>query len=306
MVEDKPPWPEPAPNWPEAKQVWKWSWPFHVWFFATLYTIVVVRSIQVLYKQLKEHFQLRTRKTNHRPYMNLILLAFGLTRAVFLIWDPYGSNPNHSKPQLVVCIILFGIGTACITSAFSILLLIILESTRISLGPSRFQNLSFLLAVLVINVLYVTVSDLVVAHFNSAKIMILICQITFAIWGILIASGFTLAAVRLWRNVKASRQTAQNVPSLSEDNKKVLRLVSLMYLASFSGVVMFSVIIYSALGDTGVFNETGEVRNWPWLAVQTLLRSCETGMCLLIFLIALKTTTSPSSAAINQVEVKPN
>lgn len=52
---------------------------------------------------------------------------------------------------------------------------------------------------------------------------------------------------------------------------------------------MFSTIVYQAFGDTGVYNESGLVSNWPWIAVQTLLRTSELLMCLLVFLVALRT-----------------
>ena len=224
--------------------------------------------------------------------MNVLLLVFGTTRTVFLSWDPYGSNPNHTKTELIICIITFGIGTACITAAFSILLLIALESTRLSLAPSKVQNRAFLLGVFTINVLYIIISDFTVAHFLEAKVMILICQVIFALWGILVALGYTLAAARLWRNLKASRQSAQFNPDLAAEGKKVTKLVILLYLASICGVILFSTYVYSALGETGVYNDSRVVSNWPWIAVQTLLRASETSMCLLIFLIALKTNIS--------------
>lgn len=291
MVENEKPWPEPAPDWPKAKEAWKWGWPFHVYFFAVLYCLVIIRGLFVLIRHGKAH----SWRKNHRFLLNLLLLAFGTTRALFLIWDPYGSNPNHTKTELIIYITTFGVGTACITSAFSFLLLIVLESTRISVAPSKFQNRTFLLGVLTVNVLYVVVSDLIVAHFQEAMVMILICQITFALWGFLIALGYAFAAVRLWRNLRASRQTAQYDPGLAAEGKKITRLVSLLYSASICGVVLFSTIVYTALGETGVYNESGEVSNWPWFAVQTLLRTCEVFTCLIIFLIALKTSTAHST-----------
>lgn len=297
MADKEKPWPEPVPDWPQAKETWNWGWPFHVHFFTGLFCLVIIRGFYVLLRQGKVQFHSR----NHRFLMNLLLLAFGTTRAVFFIWDPYGSNPNHTKTEVVICIITFGIGTACLTSAFSVLLLIVLESTRISLAPSKFQNRVFLLGVFTINVLYVIISDLIVAHFHEAKVMILICQITFALWGILVAMGYVLAATRLWRNLKASRQSSQFDPGLAAEGKKITKLVILLYLASICGAVMFSTFVYSALGETGVYNQSGVVSHWPWIAVQTLLRACETFMCLLIFLIALKTKTA-STANNNQVD----
>ena len=143
MSKEEKLWPEPAPNWPEAKNVWKWGWPFHVYLFTTLNFLVVLRSLYVMIEQRKSHVLTK----DHRFFMNLFLLVFGTTRAVFLLSNPYGSDPDATKSELVICIVTFGIGTACITSAFSFVLLIVLESTRLSLAPSKFQNRGFLLGV---------------------------------------------------------------------------------------------------------------------------------------------------------------
>ncbi|XP_022796858.1 uncharacterized protein LOC111335250 [Stylophora pistillata] len=291
MVENEKPWPEPAPDWPEAKKTWKLAWPFHVYLFTALNVLVVIRGTYELVKRGKTHFM----RKDHRFLMNLLLLAFGLSRTTYLLWNPYESDPDVTKTVLVICIVMFGIGTACIVSAFSFVLLIVLESTRISLAPSKFQNRGFFLGLFIVNVIYVIVSDLIVAHFHEAKAMIVVCQVMFAAWGFLIAFGFTTAAVRLWRNLKASRQTSQYGPVLAAESMKITRLVSLLYSASFCGVLMFSTIVYSAFGATGVNNKSGFVRIWPWIVVKTLMRTLEVLMCLLIYLVALKTKTSNST-----------
>lgn len=298
MAQEKKLWPEPVPNWPEAKRSWKWGWPFHVYFFTVLYCLVIVRALVVLFTQGKAFL----RSKNHRFVMNSLLLVFGTLRVVFFVWDPYGSDPIHTETELVACIITFGIATACLTSAFSFLLLIVVESTRFSLAPSRFQNPSFLAGVWVGNVLYVITSDLVVAHFHEAKVMILICQIAFALWGILIALGYIITAIRLWRNLRASRETARFDRGLTREGKKIERLVKLLCLASTCGTVLFFTFVYSALSDTGVYSNSDVVDIWPWLAVQTLVRACEAFMCLLIFLIALRTTNNSSGTNNNKVD----
>lgn len=288
MDQDVRTWPEPAPNWPEAKQTWAWGWSFHVYFFTALYCLVIVRGLFVLFTQGKAFL----RSKNHRLVMNSLLLSFGILRLVFFIWDPYGSNPAHTKAELVASIITFGIGTACLTSSFSFLLLIVLESTRISIAPSKLQSRSFLTGICAVNVLYIMTSDLIVAHFQNAKVMILICQIAFALWGILVAFGYALAALRLWRNLKASRQASRFDRDLATEGKKCVRLIKLLCLASICGAVLFSTVVYSAVGETSVYSDSEVVNIWPWLAIQSLLRACEIFMCLLLFITALRTNTS--------------
>ena len=112
--------------------------------------------------------------------MNLALLVAGFLRSLILFWDPYASSSDTTDLQLLFCIISWGISTACITSSFSIMLLIFLETTKTSLGPARLKNLPCLLSITLVNIFYLLVSDLVVWFHPEAKVMIFISHVTFA------------------------------------------------------------------------------------------------------------------------------
>ena len=121
-----------------------------------------------------------TRQRVHRAVMNLALLVAGFLRSLILFWDPYASSSDTTDLQLLFCIISWGISTACITSSFSIMLLIFLETTKTSLGPARLKNLPCLLSITLVNIFYLLVSDLVVWFHPEAKVMIFISHVTFA------------------------------------------------------------------------------------------------------------------------------
>jgi hypothetical protein len=67
----------------------------------------------------------------------LMVLSFSLSRCLFLLLDPYFSRADV---PFVLARLLFSLGVPGLTASFSILLLILLDTTRLSLGPPRFRK----------------------------------------------------------------------------------------------------------------------------------------------------------------------
>ena len=294
-------WPEPAPNWPKAKLVWQVGWPLHVYSFASLNLLVALYALYLFVVKLRN-----AHRKPHSVFINLMLAFFGSSRAAILFWDPYASNEYGSRTELVVCVILYALGTAFLTSALSLLLLLLLDLTRISLASSKVQNLKFLLGVMTFNVGYILVADIIVAHAPQARDLILICQVGFALWGIAVSVGYVVAARRLWRNSGSSREAALYNRQMVEEAKKIRQLVRLMYLASFCAFIKFFVVIYVAISECVTFAREGELDSWTWFALQTVLRATELISCCFVFVIALRAKKNQNQAnQVTDTEMKP-
>lgn len=287
FTSDSPPqsWVEPSPDWFEAIKEWKWLWEVHVYGFATIFASIAFFAFICLVASRKAIF---TKQRAHMAVMNAALVSAGAFRSFILFWDPYASSGETSDAQLLLCIIVWGIASACITSSFSIMLLIFLETTKISLGPPRLKNLRFLASITIANILYLVVSDLVVWFYPETKVMIFICQFAFATWGLAISIGYSVAGVRMWRNLKSSLGQTFFSRIQDQDYRRLNRLFVLLCSASCFGVMKFSLSIYTAVGEYGVFADIGFVKNWPWFVVQSLLRALESLVCVFIFLIVFR------------------
>ncbi|KAJ7360104.1 hypothetical protein OS493_018088 [Desmophyllum pertusum] len=213
-------------------------------------------------------------------------IGCGFFRSLILFWDPYASSSDTTDLQLLIYIISWGISTACITSSFSIMLLIFLETTRTSLGPARLKNLPCLVSITLVHILYLLASDLVVWFHREAKVMIFVCHVTFAVWGLAVSIGYSIAGIRMWRNLKSSLGEMFSNRALDRESRRLKRLFVLMCWASCFGVIKFSLSLYTAIGEYGVFADIGYVKSWPWFAVQSSLRTLESLMCVFIFIIA--------------------
>ena len=161
--------------------------------------------------------------------------------------------------QLLVCIISWGISTACITSTFSIMLLIFSETTKTSLGPARLKNLPCLVSVTLANIFYLIMSDLVVWFHPRAKLLIFICHVTLAIWGSTVLTGYSVAGIRMWRNLTESSLSEMFFNRTLDRDARRKRLFVLMCSASWLRVIKFSLSLYTAIGEYGVFAK-------PWFS----------------------------------------
>lgn len=278
-------WPEPFPEWTEAIEKWGWMWAAHIYGFGSLFALLTLYAFSSLYRFRKAIF---ARQKVHLRVMCFALMAAGFGRSLVLFWDPYTSSESTSAIQNLVVLTSWGIATACMTSAFSIMLLIFLETTKTRLGPPKLRNVPVLVSITFSNIVYLTVSDLIVWFYPKAKVMIFICHVTFAIWGLAISGGCFVAGFKMWRNLRSTLQTHTSMDQCSlRDVKKLKRLFVFMSTASIFGVFIFSVSLYTTIGEFGVFSGKSYAKSWPWFAMQTTMRMMELLLSTLIFLIAV-------------------
>ena len=253
---------------------------------ASVYILVGLYTVFNIFTQ--RHFY-RRRKKNLVFFLNSMVLIFSSTRATVLLLDPDVSTEDPSKTLLVLCLILHEVGTSCMTSTFSVsVLLMVLDTTKLSLGSPRLQKPGFLIGVWIINVVYLLISDLIVASFNSAKAMIFVSQVMFAFLPCLVIFvGFTVAAYKLWMNLSQfSRQTSHPNNKVSKESIKIHKLVILQCFACVEGFCLFVLVILMASGQTGVLNDSGHIEIWRWFNLPEFLRFVELLMCAVIFLMA--------------------
>lgn len=280
-------WPEPGPEWPEAKATWGVAWPLHVYLFATIWT--TMGSYFLFF--FTQSVYLRNDGRKRAPFIMLSfqLLIQAFSRCFILFWNPYGSKSN-SQAQLVTSITIWSLGTAGLTSAFGELLLILLDTTKLNLAPPKFQNLTVLIIITAANFVFVLVADIVVAFYNSAKMLLLLCQVTFALWGVIVAIGYFMAGYKTHKNLKSTFQGTESQSKEKHGPGRLKWLVIKCYASSFLGLCIFGVSIYVVLfGESSVLSDEDFVDSWMWWAFQTTFRCLEVLMTLLITVVALQT-----------------
>lgn len=288
-----PSWPEPAPNWPEAKKSWGFAWELHIYSLGAIWTIATFYYI-IFFVQSVLRRNSDGRKNGAFVMLSFQLTIHALSRCLLLFFNPYGSK-SSSQVATVAAITAWSLGTAGLTSAFGVLLLILLDATKLNIAPPKFQNITVLIVITLLNFLFVLLGDIVVAINNNTKHILFVCQLVFALWGIAITVGYFVAATRMRHNLTATFQglgsTSENTPGQREESKMLRRLIVKCHVSSFLGFCIFGLSLYSmTFGGSSVLSEKKPVDNWTWWAFQTTFRLLELLMNLLIIVIALGTT----------------
>ena len=128
---------------------------------------------------------------------NTLLFVLGVTRAVSLFSNPYGSN---EKVPILLSRMMWSVGFPCLTSAMTTLLLVLLDTTRLSLGPPRFQKFSTVSFSCGCHFFLVLGSDILVSSFVELKLLLLVCQFIYVLWSGLLAVGFFRVSFLMKKN----------------------------------------------------------------------------------------------------------
>lgn len=271
-------WPEPEPDWPEAFTQWKDAWPLHTYGFAAVFTII---SLIPPLELLRMHVE-KAKITALKSSLLITIFLFSSTRAVALFVDPYGSTKRF---YLVVTQLLFALGHPCIISALSLLLLVLIDTTKMSIAPPKFQSVKFIIPVVISHIALVVVTDFVVVYFLEAKILLLMCQIYFLVLGILLAVGYVRVGWKIRINIRA------NVNSKSAVDNSMRRLQYLITACAVASGGIMVLTIYGAAGVFGVYSDVQFVEAWPWWVFQTCNRLLEITICVVVLLMNTKASS---------------
>ncbi|XP_071083485.1 proline-rich transmembrane protein 3-like [Haliotis cracherodii] len=279
-------WPEPGPNWQQSYQDWGEAWPLHVYIFGLMYILLMLFGILLISAMFAGNKGQRRSKTTIA--LNAMISFFGGTRALTLFMDPYSST--KSVPFLLSHM-LWSVGFPGLTASFSIVLLILLDTTKMDIAPPKFQKLSNIILITTLHLMIVSVVDVLVMFFGAqVKALLVFCQILFVIYGLALAIGFTYAGYMIKRNLSASDGVKD------EQTLRLLRLTKTIYISAFISFSICVTNLYSAVSDFGVFSTKSFVESWPWWGLQTVLRLEEIAASLVVLTIFIK--TSPTKTLI--------
>ena len=270
-------WPEPGPEWPKAYEQWRDAWPSHTYGFAAVFTLIAVIPPLELFRI----YSTQGKKTALKLSILLMIFIFSTTRAIALFVNPYGSR--MTLPPLLTRL-LFSIGHPCIIAALSLLLLVLIDTTKMDIAPPRFQRVAFIVPVVTVHVFLVVLSDIIVGYYSEAKVLLLFCQVYFLVTGLTLTVGYA----------SVGRKISKNVMSNVNRNRdhKVNRLKHLIIAATVVSALLLGVTIYAAAGVFGIYSDVTNVAAWPWWILQTALRVLETAMCVVLLLVSINTSGS--------------
>ena len=257
-----------------------WSWDFYSYLFVALFGVFALSCLVVLIRQWTQ--------PSHSSGIYVRFTTFQLfiaatMKVVALLWSPkvLDDAPNEifAASLIVDCL-----STALMLSALSILLLILLETTKTSLAAPKLQNIWALLGITALLTAIMLTFNLLVLLKNR-KFWRFFSHIHLFIWGLLICVGYTVAGRRMWRNLKSSRQLGRS--ARERRLQKIIQLVLLAPLITAASLILHLCI---AANNYGILKglEIAEKTIRSRYAIKFLRKLCDFAIMVLIFGIAIE------------------
>lgn len=186
---------EPEPNWSLAFDEWGPAWHLHVYIIATAFIVIAIPTGISMTVYIRDRSMLKQGTLTFT--LQCLLLYFTLLRALVMFINPYQTADDIND---TVFHMMWSFALPGLTASFSVLLLVFLDTTKMTLGPPLFQKLSVLLVFTVCHFVIVVLSDVICVLFKSAcKPMLMFCQSLFILYGALLAVGYFYTAISLHR-----------------------------------------------------------------------------------------------------------
>ncbi|XP_061196747.1 uncharacterized protein LOC133205021 [Saccostrea echinata] len=268
-------WPEPEPEWSSAIDEWGPAWPFHTYFFGCSFLIADILAICFLFRAIKGYN--RHYKSSLSGSLLAMLIMFCSLRFICLIVDPYHTEKVFTR---LAARLLWSLGSPFLLSSFSLVLLALIDTTKMSVGPPKFQKLPAILGFTASHVILVISTDLSVLFFPETDPLLVVCQGLFIVFGFLMCVGYLYVAVKIRSNLSAS------FSQLQKGCSGISRLIFTCYVSSVIGFMIIATHIYAASGVFGVFSDVKFVDSWSWWALQTLMRSEELAEVIVVLCVA--------------------
>ena len=246
-----------------------------------------------------------------------MLLFFNFISALHLFINPYESQEHFRIYLPGLLFIFFGIRIPCLTGAFSLILLTLIETTKVQLYSKKLQNIWYLLGIIGIHFVVVVAVHFYLVFHPSQFQLTAICQIFYVIFGTIVSSTVIYSYLKVKQQLlqepeqKAysfkkfknkiskhlSRKQEESTAALNSSadkniesantllmprspfvDKSLNRLFKVSMIISVSGLIYVLAIFYTFI--TMLSDTNVSMTPWPWLVYQTLARISEVGMVI--------------------------
>lgn len=297
LTHERIPGAEPAPAWPEAKEKYQWAWELHYIGLACAFIVIALYSLTLLLVLIFKGRNRGERKS--ALYLNsvhILLVTFGVTRAAFLLMDPYELDLDY---PLVSTRLLFGLGFPCLTSSYSLLHVGFLEISQIKLSGNKLGNKKFVFGVITSHFVVVIIADTTTALKRETALLLLVCMTFFIVWGFAISVSVLYSGIKVIRKVKKqtniirSYSRCRNSELTKQSDDQIFAGTSLpnrgkktIRITLCTAVLALGLCLCNLIALIGVYNVYRGVRKtaepWQWWSFQTIFRLIEIALAVVM------------------------
>ncbi|XP_062589203.1 proline-rich transmembrane protein 4-like [Saccostrea cucullata] len=289
---------EPHPVWDVAMKEWQWGWEILVYFFAASFLLIALLSLLSVIRLWKIKHLL---SKNYFMVLNILIIFKCVLRALYLLIDAYNVRGTYHP---VLAYFLYSTAFPCLTSAFSILFYALLLATKMKMLSSKIQKSSVLIGIIAFHFILSISTDFVVGFFTDAKIMLLICQSFYILWGIILFLGYIFIFRRLRESAIKRRKTLKKHsisypsdisrksvvssmgslprPKKSRNKSTLNSAITVTLVAAACGLFCIILEFFGIFYVFRMFTDGYVPEPWPWYVHQFLLRVFELIMCAIM------------------------
>ena len=288
--ENRDPQSEPVPNWEEARELWGIAWEFHWIGFGVAFSVLAITSLIALVQAHKK------RGFGRKPFVlaiHSLLLFLGVTRALYLLIDPYESKQNGIGIPRWVAQFLFNIAFPCLTSSFGLIFIVFLRVSKLRLVPKSL-NARVLVAVILFHFALVLVADIAAAiDYENVVILLIICQLFFIIWGLLMSATFIYSGLKVIYQAKTVEKQLE-----TQRGANTSKVAKVTIVTSCLGLSISALQLYSLVSVYRFYEDFAEPPPWSWWGFQTCARLIEVAMaCTIAFCVMKPSERNSDSTA---------
>ncbi|XP_066996683.2 uncharacterized protein [Anabrus simplex] len=267
-----------SPSTPAHKDLrdkWDLAWDIHVYLTGTLFSILSLYSVINIIR-----VNACKRLLSHGYYITLhgLLFVIGILRGVYLFYDAYNRNRSFPEP---ISLLMLNVVSPCITSAFLILFLFLLQAAKVHVLSVNLQRPAIVAIFITLHVILCISLDLATGIAPNTTFLPIICQCLFVVICVCLGLAYLYiyrvlakSAIRKQENVFGSAFTNFHRPTLATAVRTTLATALLSLL-------MAAVQLY---GIFGVYDDpklNGKPPPWLWWGYQFSVRVIEISMCFL-------------------------
>lgn len=290
--------------WTERDDIWNSIFKVYIGLLGSIYLMLGLFSVAMLIK--KDCVRLAT-KTFFAVYSTIAVLGF--SRALLLALDPYnllGFISDSFRQWIIITRLLGSCGFPSLVASYTLMVFTLLKIAKANPGKQWYHKWRFVIPI-VVTPYIIAIGAEVIGYFAEYPgfISIIVCEMTFALWGLTVLITYLIAGGRLMHQLrKRERNTvrmsasgmarsaeelatqndfaAQEYQRHHKHNRRTARKIAIITYATvfmaclyslltFGNIIMVCLFIFKdCLAHTGVMGNSA-----AWLGLHISTRATE-------------------------------
>ena len=189
----------------------------HIYLFATLFLVLTITACFVLVQLIRN----QSAKPAFMITINILVIIFGLMRALFLFIDAYGLTGRFKS---VGGLLFADLAIPCLTSAFALIQWACLELLQMRRMNSALQKPVVLVAIVISHFIFIAAIDFMLFYIGKGVCFLMtVCQAVTVLWGFILTAGFLYTTQKLVHRDREHRITLKRTQYVFTNKQSTMK-----------------------------------------------------------------------------------